>query len=108
VDRRHNKPLKRPSIWGSLESGDEDLFHRIFAQTTVEGLESILTRDDIGRPRTFKIVNDEGKKTLEFRQHEGNLDVAKITLWARFVVGLVEAAAVSICSTYMHLGLFNS
>jgi hypothetical protein len=89
----YNKPLRRQSIWGNFVLRDDVVFSRIFEKKSLHGLVSIFTLENSCAQRTFKIVNDEEKRTLEFRQHEGTLDPEQITMWARFVVGLVEAAS---------------
>ncbi|KAF8535073.1 putative amidoligase [Trichophaea hybrida] len=69
---------------------DAAVFDLIFSAQTIAQIQQHTSRD---RPHKFAVVSVGEKKTLEFRQHEGTLDVGVIRMWVGFVARLVCEAA---------------
>ncbi|KAF8249687.1 hypothetical protein K440DRAFT_660141 [Wilcoxina mikolae CBS 423.85] len=69
---------------------DAAVFDLIFSAQSIAHIQQHTSRD---RPHKFAVVSVGEKKTLEFRQHEGTLDVGVIRMWVGFVTRLVYEAA---------------
>jgi len=86
--RAYNKTLRFQPHLAFLS--DAQVFGTIFATSSLAEIQRLISTDT---PHRFALVNVGGKKTCEFRQHSGTLEIGAVRMWVGFVLRLVCSAA---------------